>query len=127
MPGFWARLAITALGLLLAQWLVDGIEISGVLSLLLASLVLGFINALVRPLLIILTLPFTLLTLGLFLLVINAAMLALAAFFVPGFTVVDFWDAVLGSLIVSLIGALASWYIGPRGSVEVVVIERHRR
>ncbi len=124
MPGFWIRFLITATGLWLASILVSGIEISGVISLLFAALVLGVVNAIVRPVIIVLTLPLTVITLGIFLLVINAAMLGFAALFVPGFVVEGFWAAVVGSLIVSITGALASWYIGPDGKVEVLVIRR---
>jgi putative membrane protein len=79
------------------------------------------VNAVVRPVLVVLTLPFTLLTLGLFLLVINAAMLGLVALMFDGFAIESFWSAILGSLIVSIMGWLASWFIGPRGRVEVLV------
>jgi len=79
-----------------------------------AALLLGLVNAIVRPLLVILTLPFTILTLGLFLLVINAAMLALVAWMFDNFSIAGFWPALLGSIVVSLIGWLASYFIGPR-------------
>jgi putative membrane protein len=79
------------------------------------------VNAVVRPVLVVLTLPFTILMLGLFLLVINAAMLGLVALMFDGFTIESFWSAILGSLIVSIMGWLASWFIGPRGRVEVLV------
>ncbi len=115
MLGFWTRLLITAAGLWLASALVSGIQISGVVSLLFAALVLGFVNAIIRPILVLLTLPLTIVPLGIFLLVINAAMLGFAALFVPGFVVKGFWAAVLGSsdlnprsIIVSITGALAS-------------------
>ncbi len=126
MRGIGMRLLVTAVGLLLASWLVDGIAFSGFLSLLFAALVLGFVNAVIRPAVILLTLPFTLITLGLFLLVVNAALMGMTAFMVPGFTVLGFWDAVWGSIWVSLTSLLASWYIGSRGAIEVIVVERHR-
>ena len=78
-------------------------------------------NAVVRPVLVVLTLPVTILTLGLFLLVINAAMLGLVAAMFDGFTIESFWSAVLASLIISIMGWLASWLIGPHGRVEVLV------
>lgn len=125
MAGFLLRLLVVALGLWLASELVPGIEVKGVGTLLGAALLLGIVNAVVRPLLIILTLPITVLTLGLFLLVINAAMLGLVAWMFNNFTIAGFGSALLGSIVVSVTGWLASWFIGPRGRVEVIVI-RHR-
>jgi len=123
MPGFWARFLVTVIGLWIASGLVSGIEIVGLPALFFAALVLGCVNAVVRPVVILLTIPFTVVTLGLFLFVVNAAMLGLTAFLVPGFFVGGFWSALFGSVIISIIGMLASWYIGPRGTVEVLVIE----
>jgi putative membrane protein len=126
MIGLWLRLLVVAFGLWLASALVPGIEVQGLWTLLGAALLLGIVNAVVRPLLVILTLPITLLTLGLFLLVINAAMLGLVAWMFDNFAISGFWPAVLGSIVVSLTGWLASYFIGPRGRVEVIVL-RHRR
>src|SRR5262245_27616998 len=122
MPGFFVRLVISALGLWLAQAIVPGIEISGTGTLVAAALLLGIVNALVRPLVILLTLPLTLVTLGLFLLVVNAAMLGLVAALLDGFHVSGFGAALLGSIVVGLTGWVASWYVGPRGRVEVLVV-----
>jgi putative membrane protein len=119
--GFWARLLVISVGLLIASKLVSGIEFTGVPSLFFAALVLGAVNAVVRPVVVFLTVPFTLITLGFFLLVVNAAMLGLTASLVPGFSLAGFWPALLGSIIVSFTGMLASWYIGPRGRVEVLI------
>jgi putative membrane protein len=91
-----------------------------------AALLYGVVNAVVRPLLVILTLPITVLTLGLFLLVINAATLGLVAWMLDNFTIAGFWPALLGAVVVSVTGWLASYFIGPRGRVEVIVV-RHRR
>ena len=122
MIGFLIRLAITALGLWLAQRLVPGIEIDGNETLVVAAFLLGLVNAVVRPLAILLTLPITVLTLGLFLLVVNAAMLGLVAALLDGFHIASFGAALLGSLIVSLTSWVASWYIGPKGRLEVLVV-----
>jgi putative membrane protein len=119
--GFLTRLIVVALGLWLASELVAGIEIRGGWTLLGAAILLGIVNAVVRPVLVVLTLPFTILTLGLFLLVINAAMLGLVAAMFDGFRIASFWSAVLGSIIISITGWLASWFIGSRGRVEVLV------
>lgn len=124
MPGFWVRFFITASGLLLAAWLLDGIQLGGPLSLFLAALALGIVNAIVRPVLLLLTLPITVVTLGLFLLVLNGAMLGLAALLVPGFVIEGFWTALFGAIIVSLTGMVANWFIGPKGQVEIIVVRR---
>lgn len=126
MAGFLLRVAIVALGLWLASELVPGIEVQGAWTLFGAALTLGLVNAVVRPLLIIFTLPITVITLGLFLLVINAAMLALVAWFFDGFTISGFWSAVFGSIVVSVIGWLASFFIGPRGRIEAIYVRRER-
>ena len=124
MPGSIIRMLITAVGLWLASLIVPGVDIRGVVTLLLAALLLGFVNAFVRPLLVILTLPVTIVTLGLFLLFINAAMFGLVAAFFDSFQVAGIFSALFGSLIVSLTAGMASWYIGPDGRYEVIVIER---
>jgi putative membrane protein len=124
MVGFLVRLAIAALGLWIAQKIVPGIEIEGTGTLIAAALLLGVVNALVRPLAILLTLPITVLTLGLFLLVVNAAMFGLVAALLDGFRVSGFGAALLGSIVVGLTGWVASWYVGPRGRVEVLVVRR---
>jgi putative membrane protein len=124
MVGFLIRLAISALGLWLADEIVSGIHIDDTGTLVAAALLLGIVNAVVRPLLILLTLPITVLTLGLFLLVVNAAMLGLVAALLDGFHVAGFGSALLGSLIVGLTSWVASWYVGPRGRVEVLVVRQ---
>jgi len=122
--GFLIRMAITALGLALASRLVVGIAISTTGTLVLAAFLLGVVNAFVRPIAIFLTLPITLVTLGLFLWVVNAAMLGLVAWLLDGFEIAGLGAAMLGSLIVGFTGWLASWYVGPTGRVEVMVVRR---
>ena len=102
-----SKVLIVALGLLVAERFVPGVEIDTLPTALLAGLVLGFCNAVVRPILLILTLPVTILTLGLFVLVINTAMVGLAAFVVPGFVVAGALAAFLVSLTVSLVSVVA--------------------
>lgn len=121
MTWFFFRAAMASLGLWLASAWVDGLDFDSGTTLIVAAFLLGIVNALVRPLLILLTLPFTVLTLGLFLLVVNGIMLALVAAMLPGFTIESFWDAFWGSIIVSLVGALATAVVGPRGRVEVTI------
>ncbi len=112
--GFLAHFVITAFALWAATQLVSGIAVRGLPSLLLAALIFGLVNAVVRPVLVLLSLPLTILTLGLFLLVINAAMLGLTAALLPGFRVDGFGPAVLGSIVVSLVSwAAARLLTGP--------------
>ena len=126
MVGFLVRTLITAIGLWLANAIIPGINIETPGTLILAALLMGFVNALVRPIAILLTFPFTVVTMGLFLLVINAAMFGLVAAFLEGFRVSGFFAALFGWLIVSLISTVASWFIGPQGRYEVLIIERRR-
>jgi len=121
MVGFVFRAVIAALGLWLATSWVRGVEINNATTLVLAGFVLGIINAVVRPIVLLLTLPLTLLTLGLFLLVVNALMLGLTAWLLPGFHLSGFRAAFLAALVVSVTGWLASWLIGPRGRIELFV------
>jgi len=127
MPGFLIRLLITALGLWLADAWLDGVTIDGTVTLLVAALLLGFVNAVVRPLIVLLTLPITLVTLGLFLLVINAAMLGLVAALLPGFGIAGLFSGIAAWLIVSITSWLGAQFIGPRGRYEVLVVQRHDR
>ena len=124
MPGIVLRTLITALGIWLATYLVPGVSASSTGALIWAAIALGLINAFVRPVLVLLTLPFTILTLGLFFFFFNAAMLNLAGWFVDGFEVVGFWSAVFGAMVVSLVSGLCSQFIGPKGSYEVMVVRR---
>jgi putative membrane protein len=115
MIGFLLRAAISAIGLWLATRWVTGFTIDDSTTLLLAALVLGVVNAIVRPIAFILTIPITIVTLGLFLLVLNAGMVALVAWILPGFSISGFWPALLGALILSVTGWIASWFIGSSG------------
>src|SRR3712207_1514896 len=119
--GFILRVLVVALGLWLGSVLVPGIRVEDGWTLLGAALLLMIVNASVRPLIVILTRPITILTLGLFLLVINAVLLGLVASFFEGFVISSFWSALLGAIIVSLTWWIVSWFIGPRGQVEVFV------
>ena len=126
MRGFLLRSLITILGLWLASELLGGVSISGTGTFIIAALLLGFVNAIVRPVLFFLTLPLTILTLGLFILVLNGLMFAIVAGLLPGFAVAGFGSAVLGAVIVSLTSIVASWFIGPDGRYEVLIVERRR-
>ena len=118
MVGFLLRAAISALGLWLASQLLDGLHFAAPSTLLLAAVLLGVVNAFVRPLAFILTLPITIVTLGFFLLVLNAGMVALVAWVVPGFSIASFWTAVGTAIIVGIVSWAASGLIGSSGKVE---------
>ena len=125
MRGILVRMLVTAGGLWLASALLPGVQITGYGTLLLAALLYGLVNAVVRPIIFLLTLPITVISLGLFLFVVNAAMFGLVAAMLDGFTVAGFFSAVFGAIIVSIVSGLASWYIGPDGRYEVIVVQRH--
>jgi len=120
MAGFILRGLIAALGLWAATEMLSGFTIDTPMTLVLAGLLLGVVNAIVRPFALLLSLPALVLSLGLFLLVINAAMLGLVALMLPGFRIAGFWTAVGGALIVSVVSWIGSWFIGSQGRVEVI-------
>jgi putative membrane protein len=121
MTRFILRAAIAAVGLWLATEWIHGLSIDAPMTLVVAAVLLGIVNAFIRPLLILLTLPFTVVTLGLFLLVVNAAMLALVAALLPGMHVSGFWAAFWGALVVSIVSWIGSMVFGPKGRIEVRV------
>ena len=124
MKGILLRTLITMLGLYLASGLIPGVSITGTSAFIFAAIVLGLVKAFIRPVALILTLPITLVTLGLFLLVVNAAMFGLVAWMLDDFYVAGFWSAVFGSIVVSITATISSWYIGPDGRFDVYVIRR---
>ena len=124
MQGIILRTLIAMLGLFLASRLIPGVSIDGTGTFILAALLLGFVNALVRPIAFLMTLPLTIITLGLFLFVLNAAMFGLVAAMLDNFSVSGFWAAVLGAIIVSISSTVASWFIGPSGRYEIFVVRR---
>lgn len=109
---FLVHLVVSALLLLVVANLVDGFDLEGTVPALLAALLLGLVNAIVRPLVVVLTIPITLLTLGLFLFVVNALMIWLVAALVPGFRVRGFVPALIGSLLFSLLNIAVSMVFG---------------
>ena len=126
MQGIVLRMLIAMLGLYLASELLPGVSIHGTGTFILAALLLGIVNAVVRPIALILTLPLTIVTLGLFLFVLNAAMFGLVAALLGNFSVAGFWSALFGAIIVSITSTIASWFIGPKGSYEILVIRRDK-
>jgi putative membrane protein len=105
------RWLINAAALMLVAYLYPGVEITSFGAAVLAALVLGLVNAVIRPILLLLTLPVTILTLGLFIFVVNALMFWLAAEIVGGFHVAGFWAALVGSILYSIITLITSWIL----------------
>ena len=125
MPAFLVRWGATSLAFGVAAQLLPGIQVDGVWPAVVAALLLGLVNATLRPILLLLTLPLTVLTLGLFALVVNGAMLALVASLVEGVRVAGFCSAVLAALIISLVGGLLNWMLQPRSRINVEI--RHSK
>jgi putative membrane protein len=118
MKGVLLRWFVLTVAVLTACWLLDGIRVNGIFPALLAAALLGILNAVFRPILILLTLPVNILTLGLFTFVINALMLMIVSAVIPGFDIRGFWTAVLGALIISAASGLLNLFIGGKGRVE---------
>lgn len=110
-------LALTA-AIVIASYLISGIEISGFFSAFFAAAILGILNIFFRPILFILTLPINLLTFGLFTFVINALLLKMASGVIEGFQVHGFWSAVFGALVISVVNWLLNSFINEQGRVE---------
>jgi putative membrane protein len=115
MIGFLIRALVAAGGLWVADQVLAGISVDNWKTLLLAGLLLGLVNAIIRPIVFFLTLPLTIVTLGLFLFVVNGAMLGLVGMFLPGFNVDGLWPAIVGAVIIGLVSWVASWFIGGDG------------
>jgi putative membrane protein len=118
MKGFFFRLLITAFGLWAAATIVPGMVITGWQALLVSALLLGVVNAVIRPAILILTLPLTVLTLGLFILVVNGISLGIVAWLVPGFHLAGLLSATLGACVVGLTSWFASAFVGGSGRIE---------
>jgi putative membrane protein len=121
MRGIALRFLVTGVAVLLAAKIVSGIHIDSVTAGLAAAIVLALLNALIRPLLYLFSVPFIVLTLGLFMVIINALLLELTAWLVKGFTIDGFWPAVWGALIISVVSTILNLLISDEGRVEVVV------
>ncbi len=111
MIGFLIQVVFTAVGLWLAELILPGVTMANTTTLLIAALLLGVVNAIVRPIAVVLTFPITIITLGLFLLVINGLMVGLVALVLPGFTVTGLIPAILAALIISLTSWVGSMII----------------
>ena len=124
LAGFFIQWGITAISLWVASLLFNGIRFSSSSALVISALLLGFANAVLRPLLVILTLPLTLLSLGFFLLVINALMLRLVAKVVSGFKISGFWTAFFASLFISIL-SMALGSLAPNAETTVYRLPQH--
>lgn len=120
LPSFFLHWGITAISLWLASRLFNGLRFADTSSLIVSALLLGFANAIVKPLLIVLTLPLTLLTFGLFLLVINALMILLVSSLVSGFKVASFWTAFFASIFISVLSFLIGLFVGDGSPAQTI-------
>ena len=125
MNGFFIRWLILGFSISVAAYLMDGIHVSGVMSAFAAAAMLGILNAVFRPIALIITLPINILSFGLFTFIINAAMLKMASSLIPGFDVTGFWTAVFGALFISIVSFAINLFISDRGSVEYIEL-RHK-
>lgn len=112
MIRFIVQFLVTALGLWLSAQVITGVGFSDTGSLLLAAILLGLVNAIVRPILTVLTFPLTLVTFGLFLLVVNAAMIGLVAILLDGFVVDGLWAGIGAAIVTGVVSWIAGWFIG---------------
>ncbi|MBN1140415.1 MAG: phage holin family protein [Deltaproteobacteria bacterium] len=124
MKGLLIRWLFLALAVMMAAYLIAGIRVEGFFSALMAAALLGFLNAFFRPILLILTLPLTMVTLGLFTFVINAFLLLMVSGVVSGFHVDGFGAGLLGSLVIGLVSWLLSSFINDKGHIEYIVMRR---
>jgi len=124
MPGMILRWFITTIAVLIVPYLISGVKVEGLGTALIAAAILGVLNALVRPILILLTLPLTVVTLGFFILIINALLFQLAGAVVPGLQVDSFWSAFFASLIVSLVSWIMNSAVAGGGGEKTVIFTR---
>ena len=117
MTGFWRHWAVSAFALAVTAWLVPGVHVSGIVSLLWAAIILGFLNAVVKPVFVILTLPVTILSLGLFYFVLNGLFFGLAAGLVPGVSISGFGSAIIGAFAMGVVSNLVGCFF-PKSKAE---------
>ena len=127
MRGFLIRCGITAVAVVLASYIIPGIEMQSLLAGVVAAIVLSFLNALIRPLLYLLSAPLILVTLGLFMVLINAFLLNVVSFFVKGFVVEGFWSAIGGAILISVVSAIMNIWVSEHGHVEVAMTSPRRK
>ena len=121
MRGLLIRFTVTGVAVLLASAIIPGIEVESASAGLAAVIVLAMLNALVRPILYLFSLPFIVLTLGVFMVVINALLLLLVAFLVKGFVVTGFWPSIGGAILISLVSGILNLWVSEQGRMEIVI------
>lgn len=126
MSGLIIRWLVMAIAIILASYLIDGIRVQSFFSAFFAAVTLGILNAVLRPILIVMTLPINILTLGLFTFVINAVMLKLASGIIAGFDVEGFWAAFWGSMVISMVSWVLSSFLSDQGRIETIDLRRRR-
>jgi len=124
MKGILIRWLILTAAIIVASYLLDGIQVKGFFNAFFAAAILGVLNAFFRPILIILTLPINILTLGLFTFIINALLLKMASGVISGFDVRGFWTAVFGSVIISVVSWALNSFVSPKGRVEYIDLKK---
>jgi putative membrane protein len=124
MKGIVIRWLILTAAIMFASYVLDGIQVKGFFTALFAAGILGILNAFFRPILIILTLPINILSLGLFTFVINAMLLKMASGVIQGFDVYGFWSAVFGSLLISIVSWALSSFINEQGRMEYIDLKK---
>lgn len=124
MKGIIIRWLVLTAAIMFASYVLDGIQVKGFFSALFAAAILGILNAFFRPILIILTLPINILSLGLFTFIINALLLKMASGVISGFDVYGFWSAVFGSLLISLVSWALSSFINEQGRMEYIDLKK---
>jgi len=122
--GLLIRWLILTIAIFITAYLINGIHVAGFFSAFFAAAILGLLNAFFRPILLILTLPINILSLGLFTFIINAMLLMMVSGLIPGFQVYGFWSAVFGSLLISLVSWLLTSFIDKRGKVDYIDLRR---
>ena len=124
MKGIVIRWLVLTAAIMFASYVLDGIQVKGFFTALFAAAILGILNAFFRPILIILTLPINILSLGLFTFIINAMLLKMASGVISGFEVYGFWSAVLGSLLISVVSWALSSFINEQGRMEYIDLKK---
>lgn len=118
--GFFVRWISNSLALIIVAYLLEGIVIKDIYSAFIASLILGIVNAVIKPIIYLFTLPITVFTMGFFILVVNGSMLYLTSNLVEGFEVHGFWSAIFGSILISIFSGFFNYIIGDQGNIQVM-------
>jgi len=124
MKGLFFRWFVLTAAIMFASYVVEGIHVTGFFSAFFTAAILGILNAFFRPILIVLTLPINIMTLGLFTFIINAMMLKMASGLISGFEIYGFWPALFGSLVISIVSWVLNSLVNEKGRVEVIDLQK---